>query len=107
MLAEFTAAIGPQNASSITAAHLITLLFPVSDYLSVLPGLKQLKVVAPSFGCDYLNEFWLPQMSEYAQYHPSDVIEIYGLPEGVCCADAQMVWLVDAEKGVTIVSFKR
>lgn len=43
-LENFTAAIGPQNASNITAVYFDTLFCPLNQYLTVLTGLKQLTV---------------------------------------------------------------
>lgn len=85
MLKEFIAAVGPQNASSITAARFVPTKYdlervycPIDPFLSVLPLLKQIIIYVPS---------WVPQLPLYAspkvslvdacaQSHPSAVIEI-------------------------------
>ncbi|KAF6221495.1 hypothetical protein HO133_002351 [Letharia lupina] len=76
-LENFTAAIGPQNASNITVAYFDTLACPLNQYLSVLTGLKQLTVYPPP--CAFVSTpyitLWRSQMSRYAQSHASVVIK--------------------------------
>ena len=72
----FAAAIGPRNASCITAVHFYTTDPSFMQHLSVLPGLKQLTYTAALLS--YLSashrSWWSRQMSWYAQKHPAVII---------------------------------
>ena len=72
----FAAAIGPQNASCITAVHFYTTDPTFSRYLSVLTGLKQITYTAAllPYMSDAHQSFWSQQMSWYAQKHPAVII---------------------------------
>lgn len=79
MLERFTAAIGPQNASSVTAASFDDICCLLCQNLSVLPGLKQLTVNGPLYPpSTYFNTFWPSQLRAYAQSHLSLVIKHLG-----------------------------
>ena len=72
----FAAAIGPQNASYITAVHFYTTNPSFIQYLSVLPSLKRLTYTAAllSFLSASHKSWWSRQMSWYAQKHPAVII---------------------------------
>ena len=86
MLQAFVAAIGPQNASSITAAFFATTNASFIQYLFLLPGLKQLtysagpKPYTPLHETPYYKKIWLPQISSYTRDHPSVTIKTCGWP---------------------------
>ena len=81
MLRAFTAAIGPQNASSITAARFYTINVSFIQHLSALPGLKRLTynpaALFNHWAC--YEESWHLQIKAYAQSHPSVVIRRFKL----------------------------
>ncbi|KAL9068690.1 MAG: hypothetical protein Q9161_006004 [Pseudevernia consocians] len=78
MLERFTGAIGPQNASSITAASFDDICC-LCQNLSVLPGLKQVTVNGPLYPPPtYFNDFWPSQLRAYAQSHLSLVTKHLG-----------------------------
>ena len=78
MLEEFTAAIGPRNASIVTAARFYARDSCFSN-LSLLPGLKQLRYSATTlwlYDAKFFHEVWLPELRVYAQHNPSVVVEL-------------------------------
>ena len=78
MLERLTAAIGPQNASNITAASFDDICC-LCQNLSVLPGLKQVTVNGPLYPLPtYFNEFWPSRLRAYAQSHLSLDIKYLG-----------------------------
>ena len=75
-LQKFAAAIGTQNASSITTARFETPSPSLFQYLSVLPGLQKISISSCNFR--YMPEerkkAWVLKMNAYAQRNPSVVI---------------------------------
>ena len=76
-LTEFVAAIGPQNASSITAARFNTMDASFFQYIDVLPGLKQLAFSTAFFPYRYTcyDCERLAKLYAYTQRHPSVTIQ--------------------------------
>lgn len=72
----FTAAIGPDNASIITRLSLFEFSVPVGEYLSRLPGLKRLDSM------NHAEEGWQKRLTALAQKHVSLAIvydgEVWG-----------------------------
>ncbi len=86
MLENFTAAIGAQNAGSITAGRFHDSPSLVTQDISVLPGLKQLTVtcilVYPPF-LGYWDRYWHSMLNMYAEIYPSVVIKHHGIVWGL------------------------
>lgn len=81
MLETFIAAIGPRNASTVTAARFYTgeSCFP---YLPLFPSLKQITVSPPLswlWDEEYFHDVWHPEMLVYAQNNPSVIIKALDL----------------------------
>ena len=109
MIEEFAAAIGPQNAKSITAVHINTIVANFIPYLTVLSGLRQL-----TLGLHFWNkfgyqsacyhEFWAPQMNAYVQNHPSVVVNVHKVVWPIFTCKSRVTLVTSSVPEVTVVT---
>ena len=77
----FTASIGPDNASIISGLSLFEFSVPVEEYMSRLPGLKRL------YSMNHAEEGWEKRLTALARKHVSLAVvhdgEVWGLDEWI------------------------
>ena len=79
IIQKFIAAIGPENASSISSINTTPYSMPVVLNLERLPGLKRLEVTDCRRWVDYRTMTWPSEMLAYVRNHPAVVITYNGV----------------------------